>query len=57
MKKKTWTKEEFVEETRRKMANICDPKRMAAMRCKKGAKKYRLRELKTKMQKRSPRDA
>jgi hypothetical protein len=55
--KKKWTKEEFIEECNRKMANITDPKRRAALRCKRGARKYKARELKAKTKTRRPRDA
>lgn len=54
--KKTWTKESFIEETRKQMANICDPKRQAAMRCRKNSRRYTLRKIKEQMKKRGPRN-
>ena len=57
MIKKTWTKEEFIHAANKQMENICDPKRTAANRCKKGARIYKLRQRKEQMKKRGPRNA
>ena len=57
MSKKVWTKESFIDGCNEQMANICDPKRVASLRCKKGAKRYKHMERKAEMKKRGPRDA
>ena len=51
------TKDEFIKKCNEQMANICDPKRQASNRCKKGAKRYRHMERKALMKNRRPRDA
>jgi len=51
------TKEQFIEETRRQMKNICDPKRRAANRCRKGSKEYTARERKAKLKLKRERNA
>ena len=46
--KKTRTKETFIEACNKQMANITDPKRVAARRCRAGMKAYKLRERRAK---------
>lgn len=53
--KKTWTKEEFIEECNKRV--LKDPKLAAAMRCKKHCKRYRHMERKAMQKKRGPKDA
>ena len=55
--KKIWTKKSFIEATNEQMANICDPKRQAAKRCKKGSRRYKHMQRLAEMKKRGPRNA
>jgi len=49
------TKDEFIKKCNEQMANICDPERQASNRCRRGAKKYKIRERKAKMKNKKPR--